>query len=507
MTVVVLVLCFTIAPVSATTIAEFLIGAVFLIVGLAIFLLGADVGVSPMGEMMGSSILKSRKLSVIIVLGFIIGFMVTIAEPDVQVLAKQFDQVTSASISNLMFCIIISCGVGIFLVAGILRTLFRVPLSRVLWVCYLVVFAAAAFTSPNFLPVAFDSGGVTTGPMTVPFILALGIGVTRVIGGKRSEEDSFGLVALSSVGPVLAVLIMGIIFRDESGSITIEMHKSDSIIDAFVSILPEVAQQVFVALLPMLVMFVLFQIFALKLPARQVKKILLGLIYTYVGLVLFLTGVEGGFMGAAMEIGSVLASGEYQWALVPIGALLGFLVVFAEPAVRVLTEQVEEVSSGLIGQKSMLVAMSLAVAAAVALAMVRVLVGFSLWWYIIPGYAAALILMKFSPPIFTAIAFDSGGVASGPMTATFILAFAQGAALSTGADILRDAFGVVAMVAMTPLITIQILGVMYQRKLRRAGGNDDEDMDFIGPGEVNEGEIQGASLEAEERYESEPESK
>ena len=458
---IVLVLCFSIAPIPNSVLMTFVVGAVLLIIGMMFFTLGAEMAMTPMGERIGTKLTNARKISVVIVLCFILGFIITISEPDLQVLAEQVP-----SIPNYTLIIAVATGVGIFLVAAVLRMLFGIPLAHMLLVLYPIIFILASIVSRDFLTVAFDSGGVTTGPMTVPFIMALGIGFSAVRSDKHAENDSFGLVALCSVGPILAVLLLGLLYHPgESGYEQTMIVKTDNSVEMwqlFQEGLPYYMKEMLISLLPIILFFFIFQIVSLHLHKKTLVKIIIGIIYTYIGLVLFLTGVNVGFMPAGNYLGQVIAGLSYPWIIVPIGMLIGYFIVKAEPAVYVLTEQVEELTSGAISAKAMGMSLSIGVAFSLGLAMVRVLTGISILWFLLPGYAVALGLTFFVPKIFTAIAFDSGGVASGPMTATFLLPFSMGACEALGGNAVTDAFGVVAMVAMTPLITIQILGLIYQ---------------------------------------------
>lgn len=463
---IVMVLCFTIAPISASILLCFLMGAAMIVVGIMFFTLGAEMSMTPMGERVGTAITKSKNLLLIIAIGFILGFIITISEPDLQVLAEQVP-----SIPNMTLILSVAVGVGIFLVVALLRMLFGIPLPQLLVVFYLAVFIVAGFVSPDFLSVAFDSGGVTTGPMTVPFIMALGIGIAAIRNDRHASDDSFGLVALCSIGPVLAVLILGMVFQPNESTYTPaavpEISNSVELWNLFRVALPTYLKEIAVSLLPIVVFFGIFQIAVLRLSKRRLRKIIVGLVYTYIGLVLFLTGANVGFMPAGNYLGQVMASLHYNWIIIPIGMLIGFFIVKAEPAVYVLNKQVEEITDGGISAKAMGTALSVGVAVSIGIAMLRVLTGIPILWFLIPGYAIALGISFFVPKIFTAIAFDSGGVASGPMTATFLLPFAQGACIAVGGNIVTDAFGVVSMVAMTPLITIQLLGMLYQLQKRR----------------------------------------
>ena len=469
-TAIVLILSFTVAPIPTETLLAFLIGAVMVIFGIALFSLGADTAMTPIGERVGAAMTKSRKLWVVIAVGFLMGVIVTVSEPDLQVLAEQVP-----SVPNMVLVLSVAFGVGLFLVAALLRMLFNISLAHMLIVLYIIVFILAFFVPGDFLAVAFDSGGVTTGPMTVPFIMAFGIGISAIRSDERAEDDSFGLVALCSIGPILSVLVLGLIYHPENTEYVAdalpEITDSVALWKMFAEGFPTYMEEMAVSLLPIVVFFVVFQLIFRRVQKRTLIRIAVGMVYTYVGLVLFLTGVNVGFMPAGNYLGQVIAANEFRWVIVPIGMVIGYFIVLAEPAVFVLTQQVEDITSGAITARAMSLSLSIGVAVSLGLAMTRVLTGISIFWFIIPGYAVALILSFFVPKIFTAIAFDSGGVASGPMTATFLLPFAMGACVSVGGNIITDAFGVVAMVAMTPLITIQVLGLVYQiraRKLEKA---------------------------------------
>lgn len=470
-TAIVFVLCFFLVPMPSDALLAFLFGAALLIVGMGLFTLGTDLAMTPIGEHVGAAVTKSRKLWIVVFIGFIVGVLITVSEPDLQVLAEQVP-----GVPNMTLIISVAVGVGLFLVTALLRILFKVKMSWLLLGFYIIVFALAQFVPPSFLAVAFDSGGVTTGPMTVPFILALGVGVSAIRNDANAENDSFGLVALCSIGPILAVMILGLINgAGEATYAAADMGRADdsmALWSMFAGKLPKYMGEVALALAPIATFFTVLQITSLKLRASAVARIAMGLVYTYIGLVLFLLGVNVGFMPAGNYIGQLLASLDFNWILVPIGMVIGYFVVSAEPAVHVLEKQVYEMTAGAIPRKALSLSLSIGVSISVGLAMLRILTGLPIMWLLIPGYSIALILMFFTPPIFTSIAFDSGGVASGPMTATFLLPLAIGACTATGGNIASDAFGVVAMVAMTPLITIQVLGVYVRIKQARVAPED-----------------------------------
>ena len=464
---IVLLLSFTIAPIPPSILLLLLFGAVLLIIGMMFFTLGAELAMTPVGEKIGTRIANSRNLGIVLLLCFLLGFIITISEPDLQVLAEQVP-----SVPNAVLILAVAVGVGFFLMIAMLRMLFSKTLRSLLILFYFLVFVLAFFVQDDFLAVAFDSGGVTTGPMTVPFIMALGVGFAAVRSDKHAEDDSFGLVSLCSIGPILAVLLLGLLYHPEStgyaGSEIPVIRDSVELWRYFAAGLPKYIEEIAVSLLPIILFFAVFQMISLKMRGRPLKKIVIGMVYTYVGLVLFLTGVNVGFMPAGNYLGSMIAGLSYRWVLIPIGMVIGYFIVKAEPAVYVLKEQVEEITSGAISGEAMGLSLSLGVSVSIGLAMIRVLTGISIFWFILPGYLIALALSFFVPKIFTAIAFDSGGVASGPMTATFLLPFAMGACEAVGGNIVQDAFGVVAMVAMTPLITIQIMGAVYKYRFAHA---------------------------------------
>lgn len=465
---IVFLLCFSISPVPNSLLMGFVLGALLLILGMGLFTLGTDLAMTPIGSHVGSAVTKSRRVWLIILVSLLVGIFITMSEPDLQVLAEQVP-----GIPNMVLIVAVAIGVGVFLVVAMLRMLLRVKLSHLLIGIYVFVFLLARFVPQEFLSVAFDSGGVTTGPMTVPFIMALGLGVTAIRSDSNAENDSFGLVALCSVGPILAVLLLGIVYGAGTGEyvpvVIPELTDSRELSQLFLSSLPKYIEEVALALCPILVFFLLFQIAALRLKKGELIKIGVGLGYTYVGLVLFLTGVNVGFMPVGNYIGQIIGGMAQNWIIVPIGVVIGYFIVAAEPAVHVLNRQVLTITAGAIPQKALSTSLSIGVAISVGLAMLRIVTGLPIMYLLVPGYLIAGILTFFSPPLFTAIAFDSGGVASGPMTAAFMLPFCMGVSQALGGNLVADAFGVVALVAMMPLITIQLMGAVYVLKTRRGG--------------------------------------
>ena len=475
--VIVLILSIAFVPLETGTFVLFLIGVFLLIVGLGGFMLGADLSMLVFGEKIGATMTHTRKIWLIALLSFVIGIIVTIAEPDLQILAEQVPSVAAKTLlGNYLLILTVAVGVGIFLTIGMLRIVLHIPLHYLLIVFYAVAFILSIFVSPDFWAVSFDSGGVTTGPMTVPFIISLGVGVASIRSGKGSKDDSFGLVALSSVGPIIAVLTLGIIFNIHDVEYTLApLTTVENTRDVFFEYLygfGHYAEEVAIALAPILVFFVLFQFISKAFRKRQIVRILVGFLYTFVGLALFLTGANIGFMPVGRTIGQGLASLWEGWLLLPVGMIIGYFVVAAEPAVHVLNKQVERLSAGAISSSAMMKGLCAGVCISLGLAMLRLLTGINIMWILVPGYLIALVLTFFTPPIFTGIAFDSGGVASGAMVSAFVLPLAIGAcSVLAPSAIMTQAFGCVAFVALTPLISIQILGIHYRHKTSRVRRN------------------------------------
>lgn len=464
-TMIVLVLSITLVPMEISTLVLFLVGAVLLIVGMGFFQLGAEMAMTPLGQGVGGKLVKFKNVWMMAFVCFLMGAIITISEPDLQVLANQV-----AAIPNMVLIWTVAAGVGIFTVVALLRILFKIKLSLLLAGLYIFMFILSFFSPAEFIAVAFDAGGVTTGPMTVPFIMALGVGLSAARSDKEGSNDSFGLIALCSVGPILMVMLLGIFYHPTEASYTAvqipELVTTQDVVKEFAKSVPDYAEEVLRSILPVVGVFLIFQIFARSYRKRQVQRMAVGFGYTVIGLIMFLTGVNIGFAPVGSLLGGGLADSVFKWALVPVGIVIGYYIVKAEPAVRVLNEQVEEITGGMVSYKMMNASMSLGVACAVALAMTRVLTGISIYWIVIPGYMLALALSRFVPPVFVGIAFDSGGVASGPMTSTFLLPLAMGACTAVGGNVVTDAFGVVALVALAPLIAIQVMGLVYERKTK-----------------------------------------
>ena len=464
---IVLAICFVLVPVDTGLMLSFVLATAMLILGMGLFTLGAEMSMSKIGNYMGAKLTKSRRLGLILIVSFLLGVAITVAEPDLQVLAANVPE-----IDKTVLILTVSVGVGIFLMLCMVRILFGISLRLLLIVFYVLVFLAAFLSDQGILAVAFDSGGVTTGPMTVPFIMALGVGVASIRSDENAKADSFGLVGLCSIGPIASVLLLGAIYKTQpaqaesetAAAITNTVALGRDYLHAF----PEYLKEVTLALLPIVVFFLIFQVVSLRLRRLPFLRVMVGILYTYAGLVLFLAGVNVGFSPVGYALGAALTEGWKLWLLIPLAMLMGWFIINAEPAVHILNRQVEDLSAGAISAKAMGMSLSIAVSAAGGLAMLRVITGVSIMYFLVPGYFIALALSFFVPRTFTAIAFDSGGVASGPLTATFMLPFAMGACEALGGNVMTDAFGLVALVAMMPLITVQVMGAIYVIKSRRA---------------------------------------
>lgn len=472
--IVIVLFCTSLTDFSKFEVVTFLISTVLLIFGIGLFSLGADLAMTPMGSSVGAGLAKKRKLGLLCGVAFLLGFLITIAEPDLSVLGDQVNGV----MDKTTLIVAISVGVALFIVIGIFKIIFKKSLSSILMLFYMLLFALGLLVmiggKSDLLPLAFDSGGVTTGPITVPFLMSLGLGIAHILSGKNAKEDSFGFVALCSVGPILVVLLLSIFSKNDVTTPPLDYSlfgEGQSVISVIIHEFLLKAKEVLLALGMIVAAFIVCQLTFLKLPLNKLKKIFVGILYTFIGLVIFLASVTIGYMPVGFELGKQISTANKN-LLIPLGFLMGMLVVLAEPAVHILKKQVEETTGGFITKRSMTIGLSIGVGISLCLSMIRIIYDFNLMYIVIPGYFISLGLSFFVPKIYTAIAFDSGGVASGPMTSTFILPFAVGACLMCQGNeaILRDGFGIVALVAMTPLITIQLLGfkAIVQNKVKES---------------------------------------
>lgn len=473
--IIVFIVNFTLIPLGAPVLIRFLIGTVLVVLGLALFLIGVDIGITPFGDHVGESLARSNKLWLVLIAGLILGFFISIAEPGLLVLGGQIDTVTQGAISATSLFIVVSVGMAFMISAGFLRVFFNVQLKYFLLAIYTIIFALAIFTSEEFLAISFDASGATTGVLAVPFILALSTGISKLKKDSvASEEDSFGLVALASSGAIVGVMLLDIFTGDKAFShdLSLEMTATDKILKPFVDLFSKQFREAVISLLPLLLIYLILQVLVFKLSKRENRKILTGFVLSFVGLLVFLLGVNGGFFEVGVLLGQGLAAMETKTWLLIIAFLIGLVTILAEPAVYVLTNQIEDVTSGSVKKGAVSIFLCIGVGLAVALAVLRIIIpDIKLWYILLPGYLMALSMMKWTPNLFIGIAFDAGGTATGPMTATFILAFVQGVAdASPQASLLTEGFGMISLVAMAPIVALQILGIIFNSKSKSKKG-------------------------------------
>ncbi|MFA5623451.1 MAG: DUF1538 domain-containing protein [Bradymonadales bacterium] len=473
-TLLAVLLHFSLVPLPGDLLWRFLICAIIIILGLAIFLTGADLGVQLMGKLMGEMVGKSKRASSVGFIGFLLGFLITIAEPDLIILGQQIENASAGAVNATLFVLFVSAGVGLTVALGLYRILLNASYRVMMAACYMLVLFLAIAISPEFLAFSFDASGATTGAMTTPFILAVGVGISQLRQGRSADEDSFGMVGMMSVGPILAVMLMAIFLGFGSlDAPSQEAELSSGVVGPILALFPHTTLECLMAIAPISALFFVANLLRIKANRYDLLQIIRGLLYAFVGLILFLVAVSAGFLETGQYVGKALALIDYSFLLPAVGLVLGLVVVLAEPAVYVLCTQVQDVTAGHISRKILLIALSLGVGLAVCLSMLRIIIEpLHLWHILLPGFMIAVALSFYVPPLFVGIAYDAGGVASGPMTATFILALTQGAAFNTEtANILADGFGVIATVAMTPIIAILTLGAIYKLKTQKMARN------------------------------------
>lgn len=480
---IILFLSFTICPLPNDIFIAFVVGTCMLTVGLGLFSLGAELSMERIGAHIGANLTKSRKIPIIAILSLIVGVLITISEPDLHVLAGYTGD------QKFPFILAVAAGLGVFLVVAVFRIIFNIKFKYILIVGYgaiLVLSIVAAIINPTFLAIAYDAGGVTTGAMSVPFVMSIGAGIAAITTQNTEDDTSFGLMAVCSIGPILSILIMGL--AGGFNNISYTPHDLPVFVNSqemgisFISAIPHIVKDVLMGLLPILAFFFIYQLFTERVHRNDAAQIGIGAGYTFVGMVLFLVGVNVGFMPVGSYLGGAFSAMKYSWIVIPVGAVIGFCMTYAEPAVGVLNKQVEDATSGTIPPKVLPMAMALGVAISAGISMMRALTGTTVLPFLFIGYIAAVVLAFYCPSLFTSIAFDAGGVASGVMAATFLLPLSIGICTARGASadsIMIDAFGTIALVAMAPTITIQIVGVIYKIKLSHSKTATTEDADIL----------------------------
>ena len=455
---IIIMIISTILDFSLATFISVIISTLLLLVGISLFTYGSNLSMIEIGTVIGSKLVNTRKPFLIFIISFIVGIIITIAEPDLRVLANQMN-----AINPYIFIFCVSLGVGLFLAISTMRIIYQIDLKIVLLLSYGLIILLMFFVDKQLLPVSFDAGGVTTGPMSVPFILAMGLGFSKARSRKESKNDSFGLVALCSIGPILTVLLLSFLMKGNINytyNISSEITNMSDLVNSYLNQILPTLKDVFLSLLPILILFIIFNIITKSIQKQKLKRVILGLLLSLIGLVLFFIGVTSGYMKLAYLIGINLY--DKQELLIIIGIIIGFVIVKAEPAVAVLTEQIEKISLGSISKRVMNTAIALGVSLAITISILRVLIGIEILPFLLIGYILSLLLMFFTPKLFTMVAFDAGGAVTGPMTTSFLLPLVIGICYASGGNVLTDAFGLVALVALSPLITIQIFGVIYK---------------------------------------------
>lgn len=473
-TIIVLPICIIVSIIalifglSKSVITSFVISSFLLIVGISLFTFGADLSMMMIGEKLGSTLIKSKKIGIILGVVLLIGIMITIAEPDLRVLAEQIP-----SIPTTTLILAISLGVGIMLMIAVMKILFKLSFRTIVIISYAIIFLLTCLVPEGFIPISFDSSGVTTGPISVPFILALGIGLTAFRTDSNTKNDTFGLIGLCSVGPKIMVLILGLLYTGANTYDTSIYNSNLPLLTQYIEKFLECIKSVSISLSPIVLLFIIFNFIKKGVFSRkQIKQVIIGLIATFLGLCMFLTGVDVGFMKTGFILGQGFINKDLTLYIIPFISVIGFLVVFAEPAVKILTNEVEEITEGSITSNIMRIAISVGVIVALLLALFRVIYQVPIFWFLVVFYAFAMLLTFITPKMFTSIAFDTGGSVCGPLTATFILPFMIGVCLANGSDIMLDAFGLIAFIATSPLITIQILGIIFKIKTKREINNE-----------------------------------
>ena len=469
--IVVLVLHLTITPLSRLEVFYFLRGSFLIVVGLTFFLHGMDIGIMPIGSFLGSSLIRSKRVLFILISGGVIAFLVAVAEPNLLILGKQVEENVSG-LSAISLLIVASIGLALAIILSLARTIFQLPFKFIILLVYGLIFALTAFVSPLCVSIALDTGGAITGPLTVPFIISFGVGSASVRSDIAAHDDNFGYTGMAVASPVLLVLIYAVLFKFFTGTtiapIEQGLEQATSLTPYLLQLLPSIMWSVFLSILPLVILLLVFQFLLLHIPSEALRRIILGFIYSYIGLCFFFFGTNTAFIPIGEILGKLLSLLSYNWIALPIAFVIGGAVVCSEPAAWALIAQVEEVSEGNIRSSIMLLALALGTSFFVALAIAKILFGFSIWYLIIPSYLLIFVLTIFTPPLFSAIAFDSGSVASGPISSAFVLPLALGFSSQFSSGSASNAFGLIAMTSLSPLITIQILGCMFEGKKRRA---------------------------------------
>ena len=476
--VIIIIVCVFVAPMEDPfNYVKLLVGYLSVVVGQSLFLVGLDESILPIGKMVGNSLSRLKKVVFIVGFGIVFGVLSTVAEPALAVLARQANMLIDV-VDTSVFIWISSLGIGAFIGFALYRILKNYNIKIVFAVLYIIVFVLAIFVPEEFVSLAFDGSGATTGDISVPFILVLGVGASATMSRKKTTDDTFGIIGIASVGPILTIFVYGIILRFVGGGVIppANLYTPEATV-TLGNLLMSNFWDVILAILPIVLVFLLFQFFFIKLPAKELSRILLGTIPVCIGLLIFLSGIDYGFAYAAKYIGEIFFDasrpGWYKWLLLVVGFVLGAAITMSEPAVTILGEQVEEITNGHIKKQTIRTTLAIGIGFASLLSILKILTQINILYFLTPLYIISIILMKFSPKMFVGLAFDSGGVTGGALTSAFLtpltLGVAQAVAEAAGPSaqsILTNGFGIIAFISVTPLIAVQVLGIIYEMRIK-----------------------------------------
>ena len=476
---VMIIVCVFIAPMdSMLDYVKLIVGYSSVVIGQTFFLVGLDSSILPIGKLVGKSLIKLKKVVFIIFFGLVFGLLVTVAEPALEVLARQTNMIMP-SVNATLFVWIASTGTGISVGFALWRIIKDWSIKKIFAALYIALFAMIIFVPPEFVALSFDASGATTGDVSVPFVLALGIGVSATLSKRKTNDDTFGIIGIASVGPIMTVFLYGIILKATNGGVLPPAGVYDpGSAASFLSILLGNFSGVALALFPVVIVFLPFQFFLFKLPKKEFATILVGTIPVYIGLLIFLSGIDFGFAFAGKYIGEVFLDPTrqewFKWILLIVGFVLGMAITLSEPAVTVLGDQLEELTNGHIKKMTMRMTLAIGIGIAAVLSIVKIMTQINILWFLAPLYLIALILMKFTSRLFVGLAFDSGGVTGGALTSAFLtpltLGVAQAVAAGAGPNaqsVLTNGFGIISFISVTPLIAVQTLGIIYDLRLKK----------------------------------------
>ncbi len=483
---VIIAICLLIAPFGDTAdYFKILIGYLCVVLGQALFIVGLEAGILPIGRLVGGSFAKYNKLAFVLLFGFFFGLLATVAEPALSVLAKQIG-IIMPLIDSTLFIWITGSGIGIGVAIALLRIVKNINIKIVFTVLYSLIFLLVIFSPAEFVALAFDGSGATTGDVSVPFILALGLGISATFSKSKTNDDSLGIIGIASAGPIAAVLIYGMIVKAQNGG-TLPPEEAYDMASrtGFFEIVSGNLLDVALAVLPIMLISIPFLLFLLKLPRVTFFRLVSGVFPVYLGLLIFLSGIDFGFGFVGQYIGEMFFSPSrpegFRWWLLLVGFILGAAITVSEPAVTVLGDQIEELTNGHIRKLTIRVTLAIGIGVASLLSILKILTEINILWFLVPLYALSLLMMIFTPRLFVGLAFDSGGVTGGALTSAFLtpltLSIAGAVAEARGGEmsVLTNGFGIISFISVTPLIAIQALGILYSIRTKRAEAEAEEE--------------------------------